>query len=146
MYESDILSNLYAYQAYFYLFNDCQQVNQGVLPDFSPEQQDAIYGDYKYGMDTVYKLMIWVIASDGTKDEKADAKSTLLAHFSEQGMTEDKLNAIVGTGSMLSMIIAPIRYNIVHDPAFGWCTSKTCLLYTSPSPRDLSTSRMPSSA
>ena len=92
MYESDILSNLYAYQAYFYLFNDCQQVNQGVLPNFSPEQQDAIYGDYKYGMDTVYKLMIWVIASDGTKDEKADAKSTLLAHFSDQGMTEDKLN------------------------------------------------------
>ena len=26
------------------------------------------------------------------------------------------------------------------------CTGKTCLLYTSPSPRDLSTSRMPSSA
>ena len=26
------------------------------------------------------------------------------------------------------------------------CSSKSCLLYTSPSPRDLSTSRMPSSA
>ena len=26
------------------------------------------------------------------------------------------------------------------------CTIETCLLYTSPSPRDLSTSRMPSSA
>ena len=31
-----------------------------------------------------------------------------------------------------------------HDKALGMCT--TCLLYTSPSPRDLSTSRMPSSA
>ena len=30
--------------------------------------------------------------------------------------------------------------------AGGWKTSITCLLYTSPSPRDLSTSRMPSSA
>ena len=30
-----------------------------------------------------------------------------------------------------------------NDPA---CTSYICLLYTSPSPRDLSTSRMPSSA
>ena len=30
---------------------------------------------------------------------------------------------------------------------FAWISSnKTCLLYTSPSPRDLSTSRMPSSA
>ena len=28
----------------------------------------------------------------------------------------------------------------------GWTESGTCLLYTSPSPRDLSTSRMPSSA
>ena len=27
-----------------------------------------------------------------------------------------------------------------------WSRSSTCLLYTSPSPRDLSTSRMPSSA
>jgi len=32
--------------------------------------------------------------------------------------------------------------------AYGWIDgqNKTCLLYTSPSPRDLSTSRMPSSA
>ena len=29
---------------------------------------------------------------------------------------------------------------------YGMITSLTCLLYTSPSPRDLSTSRMPSSA
>ena len=32
----------------------------------------------------------------------------------------------------------------VIDPIFPWL--KICLLYTSPSPRDLSTSRMPSSA
>ena len=34
------------------------------------------------------------------------------------------------------------RYGHVIDPRTGW----PCLLYTSPSPRDLSTSRMPSSA
>ena len=37
----------------------------------------------------------------------------------------------------------------IHSPADrGWChaTGLLCLLYTSPSPRDLSTSRMPSSA
>ena len=28
----------------------------------------------------------------------------------------------------------------------SWCLCESCLLYTSPSPRDLSTSRMPSSA
>jgi len=29
---------------------------------------------------------------------------------------------------------------------FAWLSAQSCLLYTSPSPRDLSTSRMPSSA
>ena len=36
------------------------------------------------------------------------------------------------------------EYTFVDPPAFGYWWS--CLLYTSPSPRDLSTSRMPSSA
>ena len=39
---------------------------------------------------------------------------------------------------------------VTHDPEVAACAEKTlllsCLLYTSPSPRDLSTSRMPSSA
>ena len=39
-------------------------------------------------------------------------------------MTETDLEMIVGTGSMLSMIIAPIRYNILHYPAFGWCPTE----------------------
>ena len=33
-----------------------------------------------------------------------------------------------------------------HAPTAFLCVTDTCLLYTSPSPRDLSTSRMPSSA
>ena len=32
------------------------------------------------------------------------------------------------------------------DHTYGWIKHINCLLYTSPSPRDLSTSRMPSSA
>ena len=35
---------------------------------------------------------------------------------------------------------------ILEEDFLRWNPSKTCLLYTSPSPRDLSTSRMPSSA
>jgi len=37
-------------------------------------------------------------------------------------------------------------YTKVFAPESGRVTNKSCLLYTSPSPRDLSTSRMPSSA
>ena len=36
--------------------------------------------------------------------------------------------------------------NIVNPTYESVCYNNTCLLYTSPSPRDLSTSRMPSSA
>ena len=37
------------------------------------------------------------------------------------------------------------QYNLTAIPS-TWLESCICLLYTSPSPRDLSTSRMPSSA
>ena len=42
----------------------------------------------------------------------------------------------------------PIRFEVLTaDPTHkGFIRVVTCLLYTSPSPRDLSTSRMPSSA
>ena len=36
--------------------------------------------------------------------------------------------------------------DLIHEPSIGVVGNKGCLLYTSPSPRDLSTSRMPSSA
>ena len=39
-----------------------------------------------------------------------------------------------------------IHVNIVKDNNGDYKTDWDCLLYTSPSPRDLSTSRMPSSA
>ena len=38
------------------------------------------------------------------------------------------------------------RRSIHQNPELGLDCYETCLLYTSPSPRDLSTSRMPSSA
>ena len=43
-------------------------------------------------------------------------------------MTVEKLLKIVGKGSILSMIIKPIRENILLDPAFGWCPSTTSLI------------------
>ena len=43
--------------------------------------------------------------------------------------------------------IAAAGQNLLQGVAMGTiCGAVTCLLYTSPSPRDLSTSRMPSSA
>ena len=41
---------------------------------------------------------------------------------------------------------AAFDYMFQEDPFSGHVVTRSCLLYTSPSPRDLSTSRMPSSA
>ena len=42
----------------------------GVLGGFSdsPTVQNEIYTDSTYGMDSVRKLLIWVIAADGPND------------------------------------------------------------------------------
>ena len=48
--------------------------------------------------------------------------------------------------NFLTLILTPIGYGpLANDITMGiWCMA--CLLYTSPSPRDISGSRMPSSA
>ena len=59
-----------------------------------------------------------------------------------QAMADNDLGQVIvptGGGKTMCMIHDVIR----EFSENGW---KTCLLYTSPSPRDLSTSRMPSSA
>ena len=77
-------------------------------------------------MDSIEKLLIWVIASDALLEKKTAAKKILLEHFADDGMDEYKLDQIVGTHSMLSMIIAPIRYAIAHDTSLGWCEPHYC--------------------
>ena len=63
---------------------------------------------------------------------------------------DDKSNKIVvDENSKLDeeLIVRPTSETIIWDSFRKWIQSyRDCLLYTSPSPRDLSTSRMPSSA
>ena len=56
----------------------------------------------------------------------------------------DTLAASGGIGLAAPQINEPVQVALVHIP--GGPHRYGCLLYTSPSPRDLSTSRMPSSA
>ena len=77
------------------------------------------------------------------KDEAPISKKKLLTYFAL---------AYLGAAALLVAAVLPAEYGI--DPlGIGKVTGinklnaqKACLLYTSPSPRDLSTSRMPSSA
>ena len=48
--------------------------------------------------------------------------------------------------TMMSMTVRPVISEGLVDVTYGYSDQGSCLLYTSPSPRDLSTSRMPSSA
>ena len=59
-----------------------------------------------------------------------------LANGSFQNILFDGFSIISSDGSGL----------FVDQPSFSGASSKTCLLYTSPSPRDRTRSRMPSSA
>ena len=55
-------------------------------------------------------------------------------------------SVIAQTGQLLNQIIFRDGQTVVSDAELEALHARDCLLYTSPSPRDLSTSRMPSSA
>ena len=55
-------------------------------------------------------------------------------------------NAIDAQSTKIQLIVKDAGASLVQVIDNGMGMSKDCLLYTSPSPRDLSTSRMPSSA
>ena len=57
--------------------------------------------------------------------------------------SEKSLEYPAGGGSIIAKILSDLTLNQIH---FFTSLGNDCLLYTSPSPRDLSTSRMPSSA
>ena len=65
----------------------------------------------------------------GKKEEKA--RITKIEHFDKSG--DIVINTTRGTRKVLTFKLCPV-------------TVSTCLLYTSPSPRDKTVSRMPSSA
>ena len=52
----------------------------------------------------------------------------------------------VGTSPSEENLAIAKKYGVTATPVLVVTDSEGCLLYTSPSPRDLSTSRMPSSA
>ena len=59
-------------------------------------------------------------------------------------INEDTLDIEGSVAGILRLVEAGCEIVRVTTPSLGH--AKACLLYTSPSPRDLSTSRMPSSA
>ena len=65
--------------------------------------------------------------------------------FVKLGKDNNVMNALY-KGFIVSAVASLAILWPVTDHVIGFTNEYTCLLYTSPSPRDLSTSRMPSSA
>ena len=78
------------------------------------------------------------------KLDKNDANVRIL-NSKVDGVTANLAN-IQGQVSQHSVDIASINAELISLKTQTTTTNLHCLLYTSPSPRDLSTSRMPSSA
>ena len=76
--------------------------------------------------------------TDPDKRKQRDSTNSLLAA---------NLNAVVTEECRTNSRLGEVRLCTLQPRLFCICSyTYTCLLYTSPSPRDLSTSRMPSSA
>ena len=87
--------------------------------------------------------VVWVLGAAG------GVGSIVCQNLSEKGWdvvgsgrTEDTLQALSSEISNIEILPIDAR----DDVAMKQAVASICLLYTSPSPRDLSTSRMPSSA
>ena len=77
-------------------------------------------------------------------------KKTMLAGVGLAVVTKDKvlesLDELVEKGKLTREEAAAMSEKIVEEGKVETEKAKTCLLYTSPSPRDRTRSRMPSSA
>ena len=91
----------------------------------------------KSKMNKIIERLSWHMSNNGVDEVKK-----IIDKYTEDGDTDDDYEAVPLTKEDLDTIM---------HPSGDWCLYMTfderaCLLYTSPSPRDLSTSRMPSSA
>ena len=92
---------------------------------------------------------------DSTQKEWKERKDKIEGYYREMGQVgtpnNEKVSSIIVAKSGDKLIVQfsdgdGILYEIIEDLVSPLRMIKTCLLYTSPSPRDRQKSRMPSSA
>ena len=75
---------------------------------------------------------------------KQQLKTYLLKKYLKISVSNVKKQDI---NNLIDIVLSDLeKSKFVNDKFYSESKAKSCLLYTSPSPRDLSTSRMPSSA
>ena len=81
----------------------------------------------------------------GDQDRGIEATSSLAGRVAEPRLPVGRVR-IGGFGGVEGLRSALAEYDAVVDATHPFALGMTCLLYTSPSPRDKRQSRMPSSA
>ena len=131
-----MVQSFYAYQASKFFFYDPDLVKSVTMPDLTSQTYQSIYYNERFGMNSTRSLLAWVFAADGpdwvdtslpveSQSFQAQLQYLLLKEFGSFGLTEEYLNATVGPGSMLSMIMANIRTTIYRNSTFGFCVNTT---------------------
>ena len=119
----------------------------------TPLQRPEFLGEIEHLYVWVADLLNWAagIAIDWTWEDESDPDREAPPKGGDGNNTAGAggvggYNAFwIDPGSAVTAVDGKIRTSIIYDPPNGR-QPKTCLLYTSPSPRDRQKSRMPSSA
>ena len=110
MFTNNMIYRFYAYNAYYYMFNDQDLVNEGVLAGVNSTMQATIYSDPVYGMDSVTKLANWFIAAE------EGSNSTTYADIRDKfTLTDAEMTKIIGNNSMIGQISNEISLTILTD-------------------------------
>lgn len=103
MLTSDFLTRFYAYNAFFYVFNDQSMVDAGVLASLSPADRATVYSDPFVGMDSVSKLAFWVAAN--IEGPTSAYWTTIVDYYAAKGIDlSSAMYQICGTESILQFV------------------------------------------
>ena len=125
------------------------------ISDIMPEIEWSTHAPYIYEINKLKKEKNAVILAHNYQTPEiyhgiSDFSADSLALAVEAAKTKAEIIVMCGVHFMAetAKLMSPNKKVLLPDMRAGCSLSSsiTCLLYTSPSPRDLSTSRMPSSA
>ena len=112
------------------------------------ERTQAAHAWTRWEMSTSYLKPKELSINKATNDNFSDSFARIECHyfinniFLEENYILKNINKLKG----IPVSIVQGRYDVVCPMRSAWDLNKACLLYTSPSPRDATLSRMPSSA
>lgn len=117
MFKSEMLTRYYAYNAYEYIFKEPALVYTGVLASLNPTDQQTVYSDPKFGMDSTDKLIYWVYASE--QGDTSLAWQELITYYSQKGIDlTAAMYQICGDQSIISFIWHEQFQVLLNNPEF----------------------------